>query len=295
MNIILGENAESVEQNAAELLCERVSETGVNTASVFREGHAPEPHDGSLTVLLGRPDSHNRIRTYLDRKNIEAPNDFNPGAEGFLLMRSPDLGDGVVIAAGVDNRGVVYAVGEILRQMDCDDSGFSFPSDLYIRTAPAFEIRGTQFDQGGKMVKLTGVRRWTFEEQRRVILDYMLAGANTFNVSIGLEPSDPLYRLFEDFDLNTLVHYSTNSGSGRPEWGARESIGREGYLCPSIPEARKRLLEQCENRFKNSISFDYVRFPAGDGGGCECDRCDPYGRTLMHLCEDYAHKNFNFW
>ncbi|MBN2328231.1 MAG: hypothetical protein JXR73_13875 [Candidatus Omnitrophica bacterium] len=288
MNIILGEQSGRVEQNAGELLRERILETGENTVVVTREGAAWEIHEGSLTILLGRPDRHQRIRELLARKRIESPNDFDPGPEGFLLFRSPDLDGGVVIGAGVDDRGVVYAVGEILRRMDCDDFGFDFPSTLDVRTAPAFEVRGTQFDQGGRMLELTGARRWSFEEQERVILDYMLAGANTFNVNVGLKPDDPLYHFFKDFALRTIVHYSANAGAGKPEWEARESIGRRGYLCPSISEARESLLRRCENTFKNSVSFDYVRFSAGDGGGCECDRCDPYGRTLMLLCEDYA-------
>ena len=288
LNIILGEQAGRVEQNAGELLRERVLEMCDVTVNLTHDEAAWKKQDDFLTILLGRPDRHQRIRELFDRNRIKYPSAGDPGPEGFLLIRSANIEDGIAIAAGVDDRGVVYGVGEILRRMDCDDSRFDFPSNLSIRTAPAFEIRGTQFDQGGKMLTLTGARRWTFEEQKRVILDYMLAGANTFNVSVGLKPDDSLFQFFKDFDLKTIVHYSANAGSGKPEWEARESIGRRGYLCPSIPEARERLLQQCENAFKNSVAFDYVRFPAGDGGGCECDRCDPYGRTLMHLCEDYA-------
>ncbi len=288
MNIILGEQAGRVECNAAGLLRERILEMGDNTVLMLSEDENWKEEKAALTILIGRPDHHSTICALLDRNRTQYPNNFDPGPEGFLLYRSPELGDGVVIAAGADDRGVVYAVGEILRQMDQDDSGFDFPLHVDVRTAPAFEIRGTQFDQGGKMVQLTGVKHWTFKEQKRVILDYMLAGANTFEVGAGLKTDDPLYQLFRDFDIKTIVHYSANAGSGKPEWHARESIGRTGYLCPSIPEGREALLQKCENTFKNSVTFDYIRFPAGDGGGCECNKCDPYGRTLMLLCEDYA-------
>ncbi len=206
MNIIVGENAEPVEENAAELLRQRVSETGVNTAAVFREGHAPEKHDDSLTVLLGRPDSHRKIHTYLEQRNITLPNDFDPGAEGFLLMRSPDLGNGVVVAAGVDNRGVVYVVGEILRQMDFEDFGLTFPSKLSIRTAPAFEIRGTQFDQGGKMVKLTGVRlalvRPRYQERYAMRMNQKSQSIYADDIPLAIDLELPEYESeFVEFDI----------------------------------------------------------------------------------------------
>jgi hypothetical protein len=72
------------------------------------------------------------------------------------------------------------------------------------------------------------------------------------------------------------------------EWQAVESIGRTGYLCPSVPQAREALLKRCEEHFRDSAPVDYVRFYGGDGGGCECDQCKPYGGKYIRLCEDMA-------
>ena len=55
-----------------------------------------------------------------------------------------------------------------------------------------------------------------------------------------------------------------------------------------MPAARQALLRKCEESFRNAEPFDYVRFVGGDGGGCECDRCKPYGGTYIRLCEEMA-------
>jgi len=157
-----------------------------------------------------------------------------------------------------------------------------------VRTAPAFEIRGTQFGQSSVALNRAKVRPWTEHDRRHAILDFALAGLNTVEIGDGIRADDPTYRLLQSFGLKTLLHYGPNVGEGPPEWRAAESIGRPGYLCPSVPAARKALLRRCHERFRDSAPVDYVRFYGGDGGGCECDRCKPYGGTFIRLCEDLA-------
>jgi len=157
-----------------------------------------------------------------------------------------------------------------------------------VRTAPAFEVRGTQFGQSGVARDKAKVRPWTFEERCSKIADYVLAGANTMEIDEAIAEDDPVWRYLKGLGVKTLVHYGPNIGQGPPEWQAKESIGRTNFLCPSVPEARRALLDRAEACFSRSPDFDYVRFVGGDGGGCECDRCDPYGQTFILLCEDMA-------
>ncbi|MGH7490305.1 MAG: hypothetical protein ACREMY_32560, partial [bacterium] len=157
-----------------------------------------------------------------------------------------------------------------------------------MRTAPAFEVRGTQFNQSSVARTKGKVRPWTERDLRRAILDLALAGLNTVTVGAGVREDDPAYRVAKEFGLKTLAPYNANAGDGPPEWRASESIGRPGYLCPSVPAARRALLEQCEEKFRNAAPLDYVRLIGGDGGGCICDRCRPYGATYIRLCEDLA-------
>ncbi len=278
VRIVVGTQASEVDRNVAGVLAERIAKARV-------AGESEQGMAGELTILLGVPSRHAKLRGGMEARRIRPLTALSPGVEGFHLQTA---GGGVLLAAGMDDRGVLYAAGEILRRMTIRSAGVEFPDLLTVRTAPAFEVRGTQFGQSGVALGKAKVRPWTEEELRRRILDFALAGMNTVQVSEGVTADDPIYKTARAFGLKTLIHYSANAGQGPPEWAASESIGRQGYLCPSVSAARKALLERCEQRFRDKVPVDYVRFVGGDGGGCECDRCRPYGGVYIRLCADMA-------
>lgn len=286
--IVSGSQEGDIERNVAALLAERISEVSGIPARVAAEGAANAPAAGELTILLGVPERHQRLRAIIDARRIRPLSALAPGLEGFLLQTAQEGGNSLLIAAGLDSRGVLYAAGEILRRMIIRESSFEFPDQLTVRTAPAFEVRGTQFGQSSVALTRAKVRRWTDAELRRKVLDFALAGMNTVEVGEGRATTDTVYKVAQEFGLKTLTHFGPNVGTGPPEWRASESIGRQGYLCPSVPAARKALLERAEERFRDRPPLDYVRFVGGDGGGCECDRCKPYGNVYIRLCEDMA-------
>jgi hypothetical protein len=283
-----GGPADEVERNVASLLAERIREPSGIPVRVVDETAAGASPASELVILLGVPEHHAGLRAQFEARRIPPLTGLAPGPEGFLL-ETVSRGSGFqVLAAGVDSRGVLYAAGEILRRGLVRESSFEFPTNLTVRTAPAFEIRGTQFGQSSVARNRAKVRSWTEQDRRRAILDFALAGLNAMEVGEGIRPEDADYRLLKSFGLKMLVHYGPNAGDGPPEWRAAESIGRPGYLCPSVPAAREALVRRCEERFRIAAPVDYVRFYGGDGGGCECDRCKPYGGTFIRLCEDLA-------
>ncbi|MCH2212056.1 MAG: hypothetical protein MK110_12190 [Fuerstiella sp.] len=292
VEICIGSQADDVERNVAALLARRITEpTGIRVQ--VKSGAEPDSGTGSesdtesspnnrLLILLGIPGHHDEIRRLFETHHIKRLSDRDPGPEGFLVAMSDEY-DGVLIAAGSDRRGVLYAAGEVLRQLTVHEHTVEVPDTFTVRTAPAFEVRGTQFGQSHIARRLAGVRDWTSEETQRVIMDYALAGANVFPVAPG-----PLFDFIKSFGLMTQGGFGANTGSGPPEWNAKESIGRIGYICLSVPEAVAAQLERCENQFRTSPSYDYIKFHGGDGGGCECDLCDPYGLTFIRVVEQMA-------
>jgi hypothetical protein len=273
-----GERAGAVEQNVAALLAERLSEP---TGLPVRVGRTPPPaEDETLVVVLGLPEHHDALAALFEQHRIAPLTDLEPGPEGYLVRLLPD---GVLLAAGRDQRGVLYAAGEILRRAVIRQAAVDIPTGLDVRTAPAFEVRGTQFGQSGVAKRLAKVRPWTEAETQRVILDYALAGANTFPAGAGA-----MFDFVKSFGLKTEGSFGANTGSGPPEWTAKESIGRIGYLCLSVPEARAAQLKRCAQKFSSSPTYDQVKFHGGDGGGCECDLCEPYGLTFIRLVEQMA-------
>lgn len=282
--IQIDKTANEIENNIAHLLVSRLNEYPIIKASVQKQSEGINFKNDELIILLGNSNNTEIARQF--KKHRIAPLTWlNPGAEGFLLQAINEKEEQFIIAAGIDDRGCLYAVGEILRHFKPTENGVEIPNKLNIRTAPAFEIRGTQYGQSGIAKRLAHVRDWTEEETQRVILDYALAGANIFSTSPG-----SIFDFIKSFGLMTQGGFGANT-AGRDipeEWVASESIGRIGYTCLSVPEAKVFMLKKCEEYFKNAPTYDLIKFHGGDGGGCECDKCDPYGLVFIKTVEEMA-------
>ena len=285
ISIIVGKNASLIEKNVADLLAKRLKEKGITDVLVENENHTVNKHPQSLFIMMGIPDNHKGISNLMDNYRIQELTEMAPGPEGFLLKFISDQANSYLISAGVDERGCLYSIGELLRQVTIRNGQLQISENLNIRTAPAFEIRGTQFGQSHVAKRLAHVRDWTEKETQRVILDYALAGANIFPTSAG-----PMFDFIKSYGLMTQTNFGANTAGEKvpDEWNASESIGRIGYVCLSVPDARNFMLKKCEKHFRDSPTYDLVEFYGGDGGGCECDKCNPYGLTFIKLVEEMS-------
>ncbi len=282
VDIIIGNTATPVERNIAELLAVRLREGSGVEARVRALSDSPGK---GTTIFLGILAHHEAIAAAFADARIAPLTDLAPGPEGFLLQTLRTDDTPLILASGIDERGCLYAVGELLRQIIFHADSITILDDLRVRTAPAFEIRGTQYGQSGVARSLAKVRPWTDDESMRAVLDYALAGANVFATGPG-----PIYDRIKSYGLMTLRSFGANTGlpADKPEWNASESIGRTGYVCLSIPEAREHMIRKCEAQFRNGPSYDFVKFQGGDGGGCEDDKCKPYGLTFIKTVEKMA-------
>ena len=149
-------NAGKVELNIANLLSDRIKEAGVKDVQVISKRIEPETGKDKLCILLGKPGNFDAINDCFMKNRIPPLTGLEPGPEGFLLTRNS--GQNLVVAAGIDDRGCLYAVGEFLRQIIVRDGNLQLPENLNIRTAPAFEIRGTQVQQSSVALNLAKTR-----------------------------------------------------------------------------------------------------------------------------------------
>ncbi len=284
VQVIIGKEAGAVEKNVANLLIGRLTENSQIKAALRVENEAIAT-ESDLIIHLGMVTSHSGILNLMKAHRIRPLTDLDPGREGFALKMLTTGKQPVLLAVGKDERGCLYAVGEILRKTVIHERSAAIPADLDVRSAPAFEIRGTQFGQSHIAKTLAKVRPWTDEETQRVILDYALAGANIFSTGPG-----KMFDFIKSFGLMTQGEFNPNQAPEvkNPAWAATESIGRPGYLCLSVPEARDYMIRKCREEFSTSPAYDLVQFKGGDGGGCECDLCKPYGMKFITLCEELS-------
>lgn len=277
--------ATTIESRYADIFVEQVARRGAIPAT--RVENLADNTSGTLYICPGAIGGHAQIRALLEFRRISLPTEKDPGPEGFLLLTLPDQPN-IVIAAGVDERGVLYALGELLRRMTFQEGEVEITGVINVWTAPAFELRGTMISQGHTITELTGARKWTDAEWRQAALEYALAGANTVALGYSVTPDDPQYQFVKSLNLKVMLSLYPNAGSGPPEWAATEAIGRPGFLCLSVPEAWQHTLDRADQAWRTMPPVDYLRMYSGDGGGCECDKCAPFGAKYIRLCDEIA-------
>jgi len=281
--IALSDAASPAEQAAGDVLRARLSAHGGVSVDV---GHASDTAD--LLILLG----------VIGRSpSLDGPSLLHgvrlPGRDGYFpegyAAKLVRLASGpAILAVAADERGVLYAAGEIYRRARPTPGGVRFDA-FDVSTAPAYRFRGFSPSQGGSMMKHTGARPWTPENHQERLFDAILAGANTFYAG---RYEDDYYRQLKSLSLMTVTDARPNRfyGAFPDAWRAGEREAWEGdtWVCPSIPEARAALMEQWREDFAKRPAHDIMRFYSGDPGGCKDERCEPWGDTFVKFCAEMA-------
>jgi len=280
VTVVLDDNASAMEKRYAGIFARRVNKFSKATVTVGQPAKKP----GEIVVHLGVIENRSDIAAAMHKARIGVPTDRDPGPEGFAIYRK----GGEIFAGAVDTRGVLYAVGALIRQITFHEQSVTFPEEIALWSAPAFEVRGIMVSQGHTITELTHSRKWTQADWEEAVLDYVLAGANAISMGYSIREGEPQYDFVRSLGIKTLVSWYPNMGNSNPEWEAVEAIGRPGYYCISIPAARAQIVERFEAQFRDMPHMDYVRFYSGDGGGCECDDCDPFGAKYIALCHELA-------
>jgi len=273
IRVVVGNRASGAEQQVAQVLADRVARRSGAACSVIPEEKAAGAA-ADLFIYLGLPANHDALAALCLRHGLATPTARDPGPEGFAVRTAREGDQPVVLAAGVDKRGVLYAAGEIARLITYG-AGSIAVAQADVRTAPAYRLRGSSAGDRVKKIELA------------------FAGANLF-YSGGEE-----FTWAKSFDLLTKPGLEVRPNQlwkpYPPEW---QAVAEQGYVCPSIPEARKALIEQWAEAFRPgsespesarwSQDHDVLRFASGDPGGCRCPKCRPWGKTYILLCEELA-------
>lgn len=256
-------------ERIASVLEKRLARRGIQTGT----------SQDALLIMLGRAGDGADYDAICAKQGMALPV-FGETAPESYAVKTVTLDDKpAILVLGADTRGLLYGVGAVLRSFRVDAGGVVH-DPLDVSTAPGFRFRGFSANQGGTMMQVTGARGWSTEQWREYVLDMALAGANCFYAD------GAAYDFVKSFELMTITGCRPNQFSGSPkEWKGTE-FGN--WVCPSVPEARAALREQWEADFKARKDHDIMRFYAGDPGGCRCEKCSPWGKMFLDLCEEYG-------
>jgi hypothetical protein len=192
-------------------------------------------------------------------------------AEGFRLRIDPT---GVVIS-GNDERGVLFGVGRLLRELRMTPGSVGAPGALDVATAPRYRMRGHQL---GYRPKTNSYDGWTVAMWEQYIRDLAVFGANAVELIPPRSDDDtdsphfplPPMRMMREMS-RLLDEYGLDVGIWYPAMAA-------DYTNPATVDAE---IKEWGEVFRQLPRVDAVFVPGGDPG-----HTPP--RVLMALLEKQA-------
>ncbi|MBM4027499.1 MAG: hypothetical protein FJ280_19145 [Planctomycetes bacterium] len=226
------------------------------------------------------------------------------GAEGYEIA---DGEDGEVVITGNDARGLLHGVGAFLRAARLEPGRFT-PGAWRGTSAPASPLRMAY------LASHTG--NWyenaPAEAVQRYIEELGLWGYNAIMVCCATEQfdslSDPkaqqliahvrtILAASRQIGMKAaLVHCANNTYKSLPDELAAVETTRQitalgTHVCPAKPAGRERLMREWTEVLEafRPVGLDYVCFWPFDNGGCNCEKCRPWGSNgYISISRDMA-------
>jgi len=204
------------------------------------------------------------------RSQIRWPVSANPGQgtairlvnrnsgpkEGYSLRAGP----GGVSIEGNDERGVLFGVGHLLRELRCARGSVRVPDALKVTTAPKYPLRGHQL---GYRPKTNSYDGWTLDMWEQYIRDLAVWGANAIELIPPRSDDDRDSPHFPLPPMETMIGMSRIADEyGLDVWVWYPALDKD-YGDPATVEfARKEWAEV----FRQLPRIDAVFVPGGDPG-----------------------------
>jgi hypothetical protein len=247
----------TTEVKAAEMLRDEIEKrTRITLAIVSNLFSSDEP-----LILLGTvPDFTGH--SYNSPSGIEAP--AKPDACALwvdtIQRKAP-----TICVAGRDRRGVVFAVGRLLRLLDMDRDKLQLDSATKLTTSPKFPLRGHQF---GFRPKTNAYDAWTLAMWEQYYRDMMVFGMNSVELIPPRSDDDADSPHFPKPPMEMMVAMSQLADDyGLDVWIWYPSMDKD-Y---SDPKTVEFALHEREEVFKKLPRIDAVFVPGGDPGDVRPD------------------------
>lgn len=244
----------------------------------------------ALDLLLERVEENSRIRW----SSATRPPAGRPWVELRIARCRPVDGysivadDRSVTIVGNDERGLLYGVGRLLRELQTDRDSVQCPSPWSITTAPHDRIRGHQL---GYRPKTNSYDGWTKSMWRRYIQDLAIFGANAIELIPPVSDDAPDSPHFPTPQMEMMVAMSQ----------AIKDYGLECWVWyPALekdyadPETVRRELRAWTDVLDRLPRLDHVFIPGGDPGHTRPSVLFAYLDKLAPLVHR-KHPNTGYW
>jgi hypothetical protein len=186
-----------------------------------------------------------------------------PGAEGFQIAVSATGAAASVAVAGADERGVLYGVGRLLRELRLIRGAIGLASGLRLSTTPRTRLRGHQL---GYRPKTNSYDGWTVAMWDQYIRDLAVFGTNAIELIPPRSDDDADSPHFTLPPIEMMVEMSRIADAyGLDVWIWYPALDKDYGDAATVDLAVKEWAEV----FKRLPRIDAILVPGGDPGHTE--------------------------
>ena len=248
--VVVAPDDRPIVNTAKRMLSEEIEKRTGITLTVSR---ALGSEAGPVVLLCRSDEVPAQLREFAEAMNVPEQ------AEGFAIASQSDGKQPVVVLAGNDDRGVLFAVGRLLLNTRMGDGQLELPSEYRVATAPRYPHRGHQIAFRNLAHCYDA---WTPDTYEQYMRELAVFGANAFETT----------RF--SIDGRDGPHAKLTGGGMAKEWSRicddygfdfwlfTSAIGGQGH---SDEQERAAIESQLEN-LRAIPHLDHIYLTGGDGG-----------------------------
>jgi hypothetical protein len=246
------------------------------------------PGKNNAAILIGVGEAVTK------RFSIPAGLEIPDKADGYAIWIDKSKRDAATIClAGHDDRGALYAVGRLLRELEMGRDKVSLDVGIKVATAPKYALRGHQM---GYRAKTNSYDAWTAEMWEQYYRDMIVFGLNAVEIVppitddlpdsavMPLRPMDMMIaqsKLADDYGLEVWIWYPAMEFRDKK----REKIS---------PELMELATKNRDDVLSKLPRVDAVFVPSGDPGEVHPRYLFPHMKELKKVLNRY-HPNAQVW
>ena len=201
--------------------------------------------------------------------------------EGYRLVLDQRDGKNVLWLIAADQRGIIFAVGQLLRTANLARNHISFDKNDEIATSPKYPIRGHQI---GYRNTANSWDSWTMAQYEKYLRELALFGTNSIeNIPFHDGKNNPLMKYPREVMNNKISEICHEYGLDHWDW-----IPADVDL--SDPVKFREEVARHEEYYKNCPYVDGVFFPGGDPGSNHPKDVMPFLKATTEKLKKYHPK-----